>query len=275
METGRVGFSVGNAPNWFGEPTGDVDRLLRELGSALHGVADELKDQFQHKYWPGPYGWAFMLAGLWSDRMTRDPVSMTAFPAAGVKKLELDHHAGSVTIIGTDADTLSVGSVERDVGKTCHTEVELSGDTLEVDTNRGFFDGGPCEVDVIVTVPNGAAILADVDKGVLDMRDIAGDVVVRMGAGTLNARVTSSDVKVRMGAGNMFLRWLSLPEKGNVSICGGLANTTLSFPSGAVVDANITSGFSGVSNSIRTDPDAGMKVSAKIGMANVILKYNE
>jgi hypothetical protein len=113
---------------------------------------------------------------------------------------------------------------------------------------------GGCDVDYVVTVPDGVAVTVRTDSGDVEVRGRLGPVALETRSGDIDADVTSSTVTVTTSGGDADLRLRQAPDQ--LSARSGSGDVDIRVPGGEVyavtpdtrsgdVDLNVQQGPSG------------------------------
>ena len=138
------------------------------------------------------FGSLFVLAGLgWG---TFNVVELLAHeerterftvPAADITRLRVDNDTGSVTIVGTDADEISVEAEVSDGLRRTGFSHEVVDSTLELRGSCPLFGSMWCRVTYRIEVPRHLDVDVDGDNGRVEVSNIDGDVHVDSSNGSV------------------------------------------------------------------------------------------
>ena len=197
---------------------------------------------------------------------------------------------GSVQVIGTDTDQVSVEAQVRRSLVDADVELRREGDRVVVEGTCPGFSPGFCAVDVVVRAPSSVAVEIQGRDGDVSVRDVRSSVVVSTSDGSVvpedvggALRVETSDgdvvasgledrADVSTNSGAVGLSFRTAPDV--VSVATGDGDVDVVIPDGNEsyrVDA--TSGDGDVDTRVRTDPDSHRTVTLHSGDGSLTLRY--
>jgi Putative adhesin len=146
-----------------------------------------------------------------------------------VHELVVDSDAGSVRIVATDADTISVRQTTHWVTDEPSPKRSIVDGVLrleDADECRGGWTVCRCETDYRIEVPHELAVTVKADAGTVKVAGVTGNLTIESDAGTVQGTGLGSDrVKASTDAGNVKLTFTSAPswvdaetDAGNVDI---------------------------------------------------------
>jgi len=131
----------------------------------------------------------------------------TVFPAAGVKRLDVEAPGGSIVVTGWDRDEIRV---QAGHSHRTHIDIRRSGDHVSIEAEA---DRGPAgAVDFTISAPRATSvslegmytdITVDGLDGDVDAETLRGDVTVKGGAGSVKASATAGKILVQGARGTI------------------------------------------------------------------------
>jgi hypothetical protein len=214
------------------------------------------------------------------------------YDAAGLTTLDVAIDSGSLTVVGTDTDRITVTARISDGLRSTSESEELDGDRLVLRGGCPAFLSNFCSVDYTVEVPEGLAVRARLDndgarvtgvRGDLDLRSDNGRVEVRgSGDGVVvlrssNGSVLATDLRAaevdaHSDNGRVELSFLEPPTTVEGTSSNG--DVTVEVPDdGAayVVDTGSANGSS--ATAVRTDPESTRRIRVASDNGDVLVSY--
>jgi hypothetical protein len=181
-------------------PDGDDGRRLPARGRAL---------------WVG-FGSVLLLAAVvWGTFTVIDVLAheqhteSIVVPAAALTRLSVENDSGSVRIVGTDADEVSV-EAEVSVGlRDTGFSHEVVDSTLELRGTCPLIGSMWCRVTYRIEMPRGLDVEVDTDNDRVDVRNVDGAVVVDSDNGRVELANVGGTVEVHGNNGRIVGRGLS------------------------------------------------------------------
>ena len=144
------------------------------------------------------YGCLTLLTVMSRDR-AEAPVSF-----AGVKAIQLDLGAGSVTLIGGDSpDATGTRTIVRSVARPRVSERVGSDGTLHISTHCPWFASFNCSASYQLTVPPGVVVSGSSSGGSLTFRQIDGDIHVSSSGGGVRGTDLTGDIDFNSSGGGI------------------------------------------------------------------------
>jgi DUF4097 and DUF4098 domain-containing protein YvlB len=220
----------------------------------------------------------------------RPGVERFTFATTDLDDLQIDLHAGDLTIDGTDADEVRIVVRPTRAGEHCRIEVGTEGRTLKVEAllDRGF-GRGRCEVDVDVELPSSLTVDADVGAGDIRLDGAASPMTLDTGAGDVRGSAPGPGLRVdtgvgdiqldalltavtaSTGAGSVTLSFDSAPA-GRIRASTGVGDVRVTLPEATPVHAETSTGLGSVRQELPQHGDAATEVHASTGLGDVVLK---
>ena len=119
-----------------------------------------------------------------------------AVPAAQLTRLSVDNSSGSVRIIGTDSDEISVEVEVSDGLRDTGFSHEIVDSTLQLRGSCPIIRSMWCRVTYRIEVPRGLDVEVDADNDRVDVRNIDGDVVIDADNGRVELTSVSGTIDV-------------------------------------------------------------------------------
>ena len=121
---------------------------------------------------------------------------------ADVRTVDIDNGAGSVRVVGTPGDEVTIRArVSHGLRSTGHDE-RLEGDRLVLDASCPLFASNFCSVSYTVEVPQGVSVRIHAEASIR-VADIAGDVVADTSNGRIQADRIGGDVRLDSANGRV------------------------------------------------------------------------
>jgi hypothetical protein len=132
-------------------------------------------------------------------------------PAGQLTRLFVGNDTGSVTIVGTNTDEISVDAEISDGLRDTGFRQELVGSTLELQGSCPLIGSMWCRVTWRIEVPRGLDIEVNADNDRVDLSNIDGNVVVDSDNGAVELADVSGDIRVNGDNGRVVGTDLSAP----------------------------------------------------------------
>jgi hypothetical protein len=218
--------------------------------------------------------------------------TVTEHDAAGIELLDVAIDSGSLTVVGTDTDTITVTARISDGLRSTSERQEIDGDRLVLRGGCPAFLSNFCNVDYTVEVPERLAVKARLDNdgarltgvhGNLDVRSDNGRVEVR-GSGegvavlrSSNGSVVGTDLRAtevdaHSDNGRVELTFLDPPS--TVEATSDNGDVTVEVPDDGtayVVDTGSANGSG--ATAVRTDPDSTRRIRVASDNGDVLVTY--
>ncbi|WP_369205837.1 hypothetical protein [Streptomyces sp. PU-14G] len=186
-----------------------------------------------------------------------------------INALEVDTHAGDITVKAAEPGRTSVGVTEDSAyGKTKpHTEHSVSDGTLRLTADDCSGGDGACEVTYTLSVPASLPLRLKTGGGSLVVRGTSGPVHATSGGGSVRMLDSeASEVAAETGGGSLTGTFATAPDTLRYETGGG--NATVRLPRGPyAVDATTGGGKRTVT--VDTDPAAEHRITLRSGGGNV------
>jgi hypothetical protein len=218
--------------------------------------------------------------------------SVRTFDDPAITTLDLDSHAGSVRVVGTDRDAITVTSEVSDgLFPTDHTAA-VEGDRLVLRTTCPPVIGLFCSVDYTIEVPADLAIVVHVDNGSATVTGIDGTVDVSADNGGVDldgltgvvqadadngsvegVNLRSTRVEATSDNGSVRLSFVVEPEvvvagtdHGSVEIV--VPDTPVAYR------VDLSSGHGSTDAAVRTDPNGERSLTGRSDTGSVSARYS-
>ncbi|HEX2048817.1 MAG TPA: DUF4097 family beta strand repeat-containing protein [Acidimicrobiales bacterium] len=213
-----------------------------------------------------------------------------AFPASGVRLLDVSSPNGTVEVLGGDVDEITVTArISHGLRRTSH-RAAVEGNVVRVRSSCPVLSTW-CGVEYRITVPGDVAVAADVSNGRLIVRDVAGGVradatngaveLARLSGdldvSTDNGRVESTGLRsdrvvARTANGRVRLEFSESPTAVEARSANGRVDVVLPNTTDAYrVDLDTDNGSTDAG--VRTDPSSGRSVVARTNNGDVTVRY--
>jgi hypothetical protein len=203
-----------------------------------------------------------------------------AVPVEGLESVHLDAGVGDIDVTATGGGSEVSFEVElkpRRGGffsslKKAQREVEEA--ELRMDVSRGVLrleietesDDRHFEERWIIELPDHLDINLDLGVGDLDIRGLAGGLVIDLGVGDIDVEAVSGDLDLDIGVGDATIQ-ANASDYGSVEGSGGVGDAKLTVRGEKVS----SSGFVGKSAEWTGDGDHSIRISVGVGDAQVTL----
>jgi hypothetical protein len=124
-------------------------------------------------------------------------------PAAALTRLSVDSDSGSVRIVGTDTDEISVQAEISDGLRDTGFSHEVVDSTLELRSSCPVIGSMWCRVSYRIEVPRGLDVDVDADNDRVDVRNIDGAVVIEADNGRIELTDISGTIEARSNNGRI------------------------------------------------------------------------
>ena len=173
-----------------------------------------------------------------------------------VHELVVDSDAGSVRIVATDADSISVRQTTHWVTDEPSPKRSVVDGVLrlaDADECRGGWTVFRCETDYRIEVPRELAVTVKADAGTVKVAGVTGNLTIESDAGTVQGTELGSDrVKASTDAGNVKLTFASAPSWVSAETDAG--NVDIDLPrSEYALDLDTDAGDSSIEGVVRYD----------------------
>lgn len=216
----------------------------------------------------------------------------TEHDATGIALLDVAIDSGSLTVVGTDTDRITVTARISDGLRPTSERQEVDGDRLILRGGCPAFLSNFCNVDYAVEVPTGTAVKARLDNDGARLTGVAGDLDVRSENGGITVRgsgrgivrlrsdngsVSGTDLRaVEVDAhsdnGRVELSFLEPPTTVEATSSNG--DVTVEVPDDGTAYAVDTGSANGSgAAAIRTDPDSTRRIRVASDNGDVLIAY--
>jgi len=198
--------------------------------------------------------------------------SSRTFAAAGVTTVDVSTDRGSVRVIGSDRDDISMHTFVSDgLGGTDHTERIRNGRLL-VDASCAFPVAYWCTASYTLRVPRDVKLIAWSGSGDVTVSGVTGAVDLRSQHGDLEAtRLRASQVHAATDHGSVRLRFASAPRRVDAASDHGDVEVVL--PRGDTYRVELSTGHGETHADVRTDPDAARVIELSSDHGDVTVRY--
>ena len=191
--------------------------------------------------------------------------------AGTITKIDVDNGAGSVRLVGTDADSIQIdGKVVRGINEPSHTE-RVVGETLEIDASCSTL-GNFCSVDYVVQVPRDVDVKVRASGGGVRVFGIHGALDIGSSGGGLHIEGATGDLHLRSSGGGITATELESAHADASSSGGGVRLEFVDEPT--AVNAS-SSGGSVTVVVPRTDADYRVDASSSGGGVDTEVTRND
>lgn len=221
----------------------------------------------------------------------RTETVVTVFDQPGLRLIDLSIDQGSVRVVGTDRDAVTVTvRVSHGLVATQRSEV-VDGDRLIIDSSCNPIVSQFCRTDYLIEAPSDIAVTASTSHNDMSVSNITGPVELSTSHGNIEVDrvsgaaqlstshgnvigigVASSEVTARSSHGDVRLGFNSAPSEivattshGNIEIV--LPDTGVAY----AVDLSTSRGST--SSPVRTDPIAERTIEARSSHGDVTVRY--
>jgi hypothetical protein len=210
---------------------------------------------------------------------------------AGLRQLDVHNSAGSVHVVGTSGDEVTVRARVSHGLRATQQSVDVDGDRLELRGSCPILGSNFCGVTYTVEVPERMAVRIRADNRI-SVSDVTGDVDASTDNGRIeaaridgdvalhsdNGRVIGTDLRAgtahgESDNGRVELAFLAAPHTVTARSDNGRVEVVLpDTPDDYVVDVQSDNGTAATPD-IRTDPDAERTVTASSDNGDVTVRY--
>ena len=141
-------------------------------------------------------------------------------PAGQLTRLLVDNDTGSVTIVGTDTDEISVEAEVSDGLRDTGFSHEVIDSTLELHGSCPLIGSMWCRVTYRIEVPRGLDVEVNADNDGVDVSNIDGNVVVDSDNGAVELADVSGEINVNGDNGSIVGTDLSAPSSTSTRTTG-------------------------------------------------------
>ena len=210
------------------------------------------------------FGSLLLVGGLWWG--TFNVVELIAHeerterfnvPAASLDRLLVENDTGSVTIVGTDSDEISVEAEVSDGLRHTGFRREVVGSTLELHGSCPVIGSMWCRVTYRIEVPRDLTIEVDADDGRVGVSNVDGDLRIESDNGSIELSDISGRITVDSDNGRISGRNL-ISSVTNAGSSNGSIELSYSEPPDTVT----ASGDNGSVEVVVPDIDIGYDVTA-------------
>ncbi len=217
---------------------------------------------------------------------------VTTYDPAGLNTLDVRIDGGSLTVVGTDRDEITVTARISDGLRATSVTRRVEGDRLVLRGGCSAFFSTFCDVSYTVEMPSRMAVRARLDQDGTRLTGVEGDIDVHTDNGSVtitgsgpgpllissdNGRVTavdlrSTEVDARSDNGDVTLAFRRSPRSVRATSDNG--SVAVAVPDDGTSYAVSTGTDHGSSSvAVRTDPDAAATIAARSGHGDVQVTY--
>ena len=190
-----------------------------------------------------------------------------AAPAGGLTVLD---DVGSVTITGSDRDTVAVTERLSYRGYSPVTTRSLSGGVLTLDYRCRSDD---CGVAYDIEVPRSLGVRVDADTASISLTSLAGQIHATSDVGYIHGEDLSATVAdLRTGVGSIDATFRSAPSQ--LSANADTGGVTLLVPAAPGYDVTASADVGSVSVTVRRDASSGHMIRATADVGSVTVARN-
>jgi len=194
-------------------------------------------------------------------------------PAAGITTIDVSTDRGSVRVIGTDRDDISLHSYVSDgLGGTDHRERVRHG-RLAIDASCAFPIGYWCTASYTLRVPRGMKVIAWSGSGRVEVSGTTGAVDLGSQHGDIEAMgLRSRQVQATTDHGSVQLRFASAPQR--VTAASDHGDVEVVVPrTGDAYRVELSTDHGGTRADVRTDSGADRLIELQSGHGDVTVRY--
>jgi hypothetical protein len=195
------------------------------------------------------------------------------FPAAGITTIDVSTDRGSVRVIGTDRDDISLHSYISDgLGGTDHTERVRHG-RLAIDASCAFPVAYWCTASYTLRVPRDVRVIAWSGSGRVAVSGTTASVDVGTQHGDIAAEgLRSRQVRAATDHGSVQLRFASAPR--HVTAASDHGDVDVVVPrTSAAYRVELSTGHGSTRADVRTDPGSDRVLELQSGHGDVTVRY--
>jgi Putative adhesin len=193
--------------------------------------------------------------------------------AAGITTIDVSTDRGSVRVIGTDRDDISLHSyISNGLGGTDHTERVRNG-RLAIDASCAFPVAYWCTASYTLRVPRGMKVIAWSGSGRIEVSGTTGAVDLGSQHGDIEAvGLRSRQVRATTDHGSVHLRFASAPRR--VTAASDHGDVQVVVPrKGDAYRVELSTDHGGTRADVRTDSGADRIIELQSGHGDVTVRY--
>ncbi len=195
------------------------------------------------------------------------------FAAAGVTRIDVSTDRGSVRVIASDREDISLSAYVSDgLGGTDHT-ARVRGDRLLIDGECTFPVAYWCTASYTLRVPRDVKLVLWTGTGDVSVSGSTADVDLTSDHGSVDAsRLRSRYARARSDHGSIRLAFAETPTQVQASSSHG--DVTVVVPrTGAAYRVGLSSDFGSTTNDVRTDSTARRTIELSSQHGDVTARY--
>ncbi len=195
------------------------------------------------------------------------------FAAEGITRVDVSTDRGSVRVIATDRDDISVHAYVSDgLGDTDHAE-RVRGDRLLVDASCSFPVAYWCTASYTVRVPRDVKLVLWSGSGDVTVTGATGDVDLTSNHGAISAtRLRSQYARASSDHGSIHLGFAAAPMQVVASTSHGSATVVVP-RTGEAYRVDLSSDHGSTDVAVRTDPTARRTIELSSQHGAVVARY--
>ena len=193
--------------------------------------------------------------------------------AAEITTIDVSTDRGSVRVIGTDRDDISLHSyISNGLGGTDHTERVRNG-RLAIDASCAFPVAYWCTASYTLRVPRGMKVTAWSGSGRIEVSGTTATVDLRSQHGDIEAvGLRSRQVRATTDHGSVHLQFASAPQR--VTAASGHGDVDVVIPrTGDAYRVELSTDHGSTRADVRTDPGADRRIALQTGHGDVTVRY--
>lgn len=195
------------------------------------------------------------------------------FAAEGITRIDVSTDRGSIRVIATDRDDISLRAYVSDgLGDTDHAE-RVRGDRLLLDADCTFPVAYWCTASYTLRVPRDVKLVLWSGSGDVDVSGTTADVVLTTDHGSVDAsRLRSRYARASTSHGSVRLAFATAPTQVQASTSHG--DVTVVVPrTGEAYRVDLASGHGSTDANVRTDPTARRSIDLSSGHGDATVRY--
>jgi len=194
-------------------------------------------------------------------------------PAAGITTIDVSTDRGSVRVIGTDRDDISLHSYISDgLGGTDHTEQVRHG-RLSIDASCAFPIAYWCTASYTLRVPRGMRVIAWSGSGRVEASGTTATIDLRSQHGDIEAvGLRSRQVRATTDHGSVLLRFASAPHRVTAATDHGDVEVVVP-RTGDAYRVELSTDHGSTRTGVPTDPGADRLIELQSGHGDVTVRY--
>jgi hypothetical protein len=194
-------------------------------------------------------------------------------PAAGITAIDVSTDRGSVRVIGTDGDDISLQSyISNGLGGTDHTERVRNG-RLAIDARCAFPVAYWCTASYTLRVPRGMKVIAWSGSGRVEVSGTTAAVDLGSQHGDIEAMgLRSRQVRATTDHGSVHLRFASAPRRVTAASDHGDVEVVVPRTSDAY-RVELSTDHGSTRADVRTDPGGDRVIALQSGHGDVTVRY--